>query len=192
MCYAAVIVPAVKAVAGFAVKYAAVAATAYSVYSSVQQSKQNAEAKKGTAEYNTRVAENDAQRSRNIANEKENALRLKNARLLSKQRAQLGAANIDLSSGSALQLQEDTINLGEADALRIRRTGDSQFSGLMQESELESAKGDLAESQGRFNIAGSLLSGAGDFMDTGVADKWFTPKSAGNNNPLNLRAGQGL
>ena len=192
MCYAAVIVPAVKAVAGFAVKYAAVAATAYSVYSSVQQSKQNAEAQKGTAEYNTRVAENDAQRSRNIANEKENALRLKNARLLSKQRAQLGAANIDLSSGSALQLQEDTINLGEADALRIRRTGDSQFSGLMQESELESAKGDLAESQGRFNIAGSLLSGAGDFMDTGVADKWFTPKSAGNNNPLNLRAGQGL
>ena len=192
MCYAAVIVPAVKAVAGFAVKYAAVAATAYSVYSSVQQSKQNAEAQKGTAEYNTRVAENDAQRSRNIANEKENALRLKNARLLSKQRAQLGAANIDLSSGSALQLQEDTINLGEADALRIRRTGDSQFSGLMQESELETAKGDLAESQGRFNIAGSLLSGAGDFMDTGVADKWFTPKSAGNNNPLNLRAGQGL
>ncbi len=169
------------------------ATTGFSIAQSVQQTRE----KKATAAYNSRVSENDAQNLRNQATEAENTLRSKTARLVSKQRAQLGAANIDLSSGSALQLQEDTLTLGEADALRIRNTGDSQFTSSMQQSELETAKGDFAETQGNFNIAGSLLSGAGKFASTGVADKWFTPDSAGNpfvtkGNPLGLTAGQGL
>ena len=167
------------AAAAVAVKYIAAAAAVASTVVSVAQSRQQTKDAKATAAYNSRVDENEAQDTRNQANEAENAQRLKTVRLLSKQRAQLGAANIDLSSGSALQLQEDTISLGEADALRIRKTGDSRFSSATQRSLLETAKGDLAETQGRFNIAGSLLSGTSAVLDTGVADKWFTEDSAG-------------
>ena len=151
----------------------AVAGTAVSVVSSKQQAK----AAESTAEYNARVAENNAQNARNAATEAENTQRTKTARLLSKQKAQLGAAGIDLSSGSALQLQEDTITLGEADALRIRTTGDNQYDSSLQQSDLEIAKGSLAESQGNYNIAGSLLSGVGSVASIGVADKWFSSES---------------
>lgn len=162
-----------------------VASTAFGVV----QAKQQARDQKAVADYNARVSENAAQESRNKATEAENAQRLKTARLLSKQKAQFGAAGIDLSSGSALQLQEDTVTLGEADALRIRRSGDSQFSGLVEESELETAKGEMAESQGDLNVAGTLLSGAGNLMKTGVADKWFTSDSAVKNGSTGLSVG---
>lgn len=164
-----------------AVPYIKAAAVVASTATAVVSARQQAKAAKGAAAYNARIAENQAQETRNIANEAEIAQRSKTARLLSKQKAQLGAAGIDLGSGSALQIQEDTVNLGEADALRIRRSGESRFTALTQESELETAKGELAESQGKFNIAGSLLSGAGKIASTGVADKWLTPESAANN-----------
>jgi len=159
---------------------ATTASTAFSVVNTMQQTRE----KKAAAAYNTRVAENEAQTIRNQATEAENAQRLKTQRLLSKQRAQLGAAGVDLGSGSALQLQEDTLTLGEADALRIRRTGDSRFDASMREGELETAKGSLAETQGMFDIGGSLLSGTGNILESGVADKWFTEDSAINNNNL--------
>ena len=145
---------------------------AYSAYSA-------GKARKAAGAYNARVSENEAQETRNRANEAETAHRLKTARLLSKQKAQLGASGIDIGSGSALQLQEDTITLGEADALRIRRAGDSGFSSSMTQAELETAKGELAESQGMFSAAGSLLSGAAAVASSGVADKWFTADSVG-------------
>lgn len=154
-----------------------VASTAFSVVQAAQQAKDQ----KAVAAYNARVSENTAQKERNLATEKENTQRLKTSRLLSKQRAQLGAANIDLTSGSALQLQEDTLTLGEADALRIRQTGDDRFSSLIEESNLETSKGEMAESQGLLNIGGSLLSGTAGVLGSGVADKWFTEDSVGQN-----------
>lgn len=150
---------------------ASTALSAYSAYSAGQS-------QKAAAEYNARVSENEAQTARTQATEAENVQRLKTARLLSKQKAQLGAAGIDIGSGSALQLQEDTITLGEADALRIRHTGESQFSSLMEQSELESFKGEAAESQSFFNVGSSLLTGAEKVIGSGVADKWFTKDSA--------------
>lgn len=152
------------------------ASTAFSMYSQVQQGKYQS----GVAEYNARIAENQAQEVRNKATEEENVHREKVARLLSQQRAQMGAANVQLTSGSALQLQEDTLTLGEADALRIRRTGDSQFSALTSQSELASSQADMATSAGTSAATGTLLSGTASMLGTGVADKWFTPTSAIN------------
>ena len=78
--------------------------TAFAAKSAIDQGK----FQKGTARYNARVAENKAQETRAAGTEAENAHRQKVAMLLSKQRAQLGAAGVDLGSGSPLQLQEDT------------------------------------------------------------------------------------
>jgi hypothetical protein len=153
---------------------AAVMSTAVSVVSSVQSGKR---ANK-IAEYNARVSENEATETKATATERENIHREKTQRLLSKQRAQLGSAGIELGSGSALQLQEDTLALGEADALRIRRQGGLSAKALNTAADLSRIKGENALTQGTVSAFGSIFSGTSKFMGTGVADKWFTPKSA--------------
>ncbi|QZI92144.1 hypothetical protein PODOV073v1_p0019 [Vibrio phage PS25B.1] len=146
-------------------------------YSADQQQKQG-KYQRGVAEYNAQVAENEAEEVRAKGVEEENLQRRRTAELLSKQRAQLGAANVDLGSGSALQLQEDTIALGEADALRIRSNTDAQYESLQSQSYLTKNQGENAEQAGKGAAFGTLLQGAGSAMGTGVADKWFTPTSS--------------
>ena len=152
----------------------AVVSAAYSADQSIKQGK----FQKGTAEYNARVSENEAEETRNAGVEAENIQRRKTAELLSKQRAQLGASNIDLTSGSALQLQQDTETLGEADALRIRSNFENRADSLDTSATLTRRTGEFAESAGRGAAVGSLLQGASTALSTGVADKWFTPDSS--------------
>lgn len=143
-----------------------------------QQSIKQGRFQKSTAEYNARVSENEAEETRNAGVEAENIQRKKTAELLSKQRAQLGAANIDLTSGSALQLQEETVALGEADALRIRSNFEGAAGALDTSALLTTSQGKFAKSASQGKAAGSLLQGASTVLGTGVADKWFTPQSA--------------
>lgn len=158
---------------------AAVASTAFTIQSQQRQARHA----KGTADYNARVAENEAENVRTQATEAENIQRQKTAQLLSKQRAQLGASGVELGSGSALQIQEDTVALGEADALRIRSNFGSQIDALNTESAMLQMQGSNAAAKGRSDAVGTLLTGASTVIGTGVADKWLTPKSAANQPP---------
>ena len=131
------------------------------------------------AKYNARVEENEATELRNKGVEEENAARQRTAQLLSKQRAQLGAANVELTSGSPLDLQEDTVLLGEVDALRVKGNFQRGAESLEQQAELTRATGEAAEAGGRSAFKGSLLSAAGSIAASSVASKWYTPDSAG-------------
>lgn len=142
-----------------------------------QQQRAQGKFQKGVADYNARVAENEAEETRAAGVERENIQRRRTAELISKQRAQLGAANVDIGSGSALQLQEDAEILGEADALRIRSNFERRAGSLDTSAALTETQGEFAESAGRNAAVGTLLSSAGKALDTGVADKWFTPNS---------------
>lgn len=142
------------------------------------QQRQQGKFQKGTAEYNARVAENEAEETRNAGTERENMQRRKTAELLSKQRAQLGASNVELDTGSALQLQEDTAALGEADALRIRSNFEGRAGSLDTGAALTQREGEFAEPAGKNKAAGTLLQSTSTALSTGVADKWFTPASA--------------
>lgn len=157
----------------------AVVAVVGAAYSARQQQQQG-KFQKGVAEYNARVSENEAEETRTVGVERENLQRRKVSELLSHQRAQLAAANLDLSSGSALQLQEETVALGEADALRIRSNFDRQAGALDTSATLTEQQGEFAESAAGSAATGTLLSGAGTALGTGVADKWFTASSAAN------------
>lgn len=136
-----------------------------------------ADFEEGKAQYNARVAENVAQKTISAGVEKENALRLKTARLQAQQKTQLAAAGVDVASGTAFQLQEDTATLGEADALRIRSGALEEASALMTKSELIKSEGEFAQIAGRKKALGSVLAGGANIAGTGVADKWFTPSS---------------
>jgi len=154
--------------------------TAASTVMGAMQARAQGKYQEGVAKYNARVAENQAQETRNVGTEKENLQRLKTARLLATQRAQLGASGVLLGSGSAAQLQEDTLTLGEADALRIRQTTESQVGALETGAELTRSQGAMAASAGRSKAFSTLLGGAASMAGTGVADKWFTPNSSAN------------
>lgn len=153
--------------------------TVASIAMQAKSARDQAKFEQGTAEYNARVNENTAQQVIDKGVTEENALRLKTARLQSQQKAQLGALNVDVGSGSAFQLQEDTAILGEADAMRIRSGALGQASALMNESELIRSQGEYAQIAGKNKVTGSLLSGGAKIASTGVSDKWFTDKSVG-------------
>lgn len=144
----------------------------------VNQQRSQGQYQAGVANYNARVAENTAQDVRNAANEAENAQRRQTALLIARQRARQGASNIDINSGSALQVQNDAMTLGEADALRIRSNATSQVGALQTESLLTRSQGSAARMAGRNKATGSLLSGIAGAAGSGVADKWLTPDSA--------------
>jgi len=144
----------------------------------MKASSDQADFEQGKAEYNARVSENTAQKVVDVGVEKENVLRLKTARLQAQQKAQLGALNVDVGSGTAFQLQEDTATLGEADALRIRSGALDQAGSLMTQSKLTRSEGEYAQIAGKNKAFGSLLKGGSSIASTGVADKWLTPDSS--------------
>jgi len=153
--------------------------TVASTLMTVQTQRAEGKYRRGTSEYNARVAENEAQETRRAGTEAENIQRRKTAELLAKQRAQLGAAGVELGTGSALQLQEETVTLGEADALRIRSNFEARAESLETGAELTRGQGEFSKSIAGKKAVGTILSGTSQFLDTGVADKWFTPNSAG-------------
>lgn len=135
--------------------------------------KQQGEFQNDVAKYNARQLENEATRTRVKGTEEEIRLRNKTAQLTSLQRAQLGAAGVDVGSGSALALQEDTALLGEADALRIRSNFAQAATSLEDQASITRAEGSAAKQAGRLAFAGSILGAAGT-----VAGKWYTPSSS--------------
>ena len=169
-----------------------------------KQDRQQGRFQNKVAKFNARQQENEAVNTRNAGVKAENKQRRATAELIARQRAQLGAANIELGSGSAFQLQDDAATLGEVDALTIRDNFENRASALDSGSTLSLAKGANAESAGQQSFNISLLSaagtaglgasgttpaagvdaGAGGMGATattgpgGVAGKWFTPESA--------------
>ena len=142
--------------------------------------RQQGKYQKGVADFNARQSENQAVALRNKGTEEEMASRKATAELKARQRAQLAASGVDLSSGSALSLQEDTETLGEANALRIRGNFQNQAAGLDQGAGLTRSQGAFAKSAGDTAAANTLLSATGSAMSSGVSDKWFSPKSSAN------------
>jgi len=151
--------------------------TLYSGYTQKQQANEQAKVERNTAAYNSQVQKNEGQNIKNAGIEEENKQRRMTAELLSQQRATLGAGGVVVDSGSALQLQEDTANLGETDALRIRSNYNDRGDAAIQGAALTQYEGDAKSAQlksaGQAAFTGSILSAGGS-----VASKWYSPKSS--------------
>lgn len=156
----------------------AVVSTVYSM----QSQQAAAEYETGVSNYKSRVAENDAQRVRSKGVEEENIQRQQTAQLISKQRAQLGAAGVELGTGSALQLQEDVATLGEVDALRIRSNFEEKAQALETQAELlkrEAPEGPLDKFKSYLGAGLPFSAGLTPSpFGTMLSDKWYTPDSA--------------
>lgn len=163
MCNPAVIPYVIAAVTAVSAGYAA---------------KQKGEYEYGVAKYNARNLQNNAIKTRNKGVEEENAHREKVRQLISQQRATLGAAGVDLNSGSPLQMQTDAAMLGEVDALKIRSNYGEAAKALDDESNLTLSMGAEARRSGTSQFVSSLF---GSGVGGAVAANWYTKKSAASN-----------
>lgn len=150
----------------------AVVAGGVQAYSQIQQG-QSASA---AADYNARELENQATSIRNKGTEEENIKRRETAEFKARQRAMLGASGIDIDSGSAADLQQDTDLLGEVDALRIRRN-------FNERADVADTQAEITAAEGRAAKRASNLAAAGTILSTGasvgrVNPKWFSSSSA--------------
>jgi hypothetical protein len=114
---------------------------------------------KGIADYRARVLENEAESVKRVGLEKELDVRERAAQVVSMQRAQLGASGVDLGSGSALALQQDTETLSEVDALRVRRQTGEQSLALTDQAAFESQVGSDKLKSAKSKAFGTVLTG---------------------------------
>jgi hypothetical protein len=158
------------------------AATAIGTVVSAQQAKAQGQAAANQAAYQGAVARNNQILSERAAEDaiqrggvEESRSRMETARLIGRQRAALAASGQVVDAGSALNITSDTAGLGELDAQTIRSNAEReaynlriQGSNFGSEATLKEMSGRQALTDARYNVAGTLLSGAGT-----VANKWY-------------------
>ena len=139
-----------------ALPYVLVAAsTAVSAVSTIQQGK----AQRKAAEYNAQVNEQNAIAAKNKAKYDESIHRERIKRLLSSQKAAIGASGLNLS-GSPLLATLDTAEKGELDALAIRYGGTVAANKYKSAAGAYRMKGKSAQTTSYYNAGTTLLSGA--------------------------------
>ena len=115
------------------------------------------------ADYNTKLAEQQAKETEAQTAEREARIRLEGERTLSMQRAMYGKSGAALTSGSPLAVLGETAMNNEISVLDARRAGNAQAADLRQQGQMYQYQGNVATSQKfyRPSYAGSLLSGIG-------------------------------
>ena len=101
-----------------------------------------------------------AQREREMGELQAGRLRTENERVAATQRALLASGGRDISSGSALLIQEDLAEEGEFNALLTENNTAAKISSLRSQEVLERARGKNAKTASYFRAGSSLLKGS--------------------------------
>lgn len=141
----------------------AVVGAGISAYGMVQQGKTAQQ----IANNNAKMAEYAAQDAQKRGEEDAMAAQRKAAALKSSQRVALAANGLDLSYGTAADLQDQTDFFGQADAATARTNASREAWRLRAGGEQDRAAGAAARSNANMQAAGTLISAAGS-----VASKW--------------------
>ena len=139
-----------------------------SAFSAIQQGK----TAQKVANNNATMAEYAAQDAQKRGEEDAMAVQRKAAALKSSQRVGLAANGLDLSYGTAADLQDQTDFFAQSDAATARTNASREAWRLRAGGEQDRAAGAAARSNANLQAAGTLLSTAGS-----VAGKWYTPKT---------------
>lgn len=159
----------------------AIASTAISVTSSVQQ----ANAQQAQAEYeaqvnmqNAKIAQENAAQERQTGIEEARLQRMKTLQAVGSQQAAMAANGVDISQGTSLDIVEDTAAMGELDALQLQYNYEKkalayeqQANNFTNQANLDYISGQNAYKSGMMNAAATGLAGAS--KTASVAGKWF-------------------
>lgn len=165
----------------------AAASTAMGVVSGVQQ----ANAAKAQMNYqadvnkrNAKIAQANADMKRQEGIEESRLQKIRNLQKVGAQQAAMAANGIDVSSGTALDVVEDTAAMGELDALTTRYNAETQAqayerqaNNLTNQANMDIISGQNAYKSGITGAIGSGFKGLGDTAS--VASRWYSPNSIG-------------
>jgi hypothetical protein len=152
------------------VSAAAQLGTSYSQYAA---QKLQGEYSKKTAELNTQLANMKAADAERLGEKAVSNQRRATRQLIGAQRASLAAQGIDLESGSALELQDDTKTLSELDVITIRNNAFRQAFGFKIEGIQANMAGTLARFSNDQAAINTLLTGAMKAGSTGAQGGYY-------------------
>lgn len=112
-----------------------------------------------TAQHNAQLASYQADDALSRGNVQEMQYRRQLAQLIGKQRNEIGARNVE-ARGSALDLLEDSAQLGEEDALTIRNDAARQAWGYRNQASEASRFGEQSKLNANARAGSTLLTGA--------------------------------
>lgn len=158
-----------------------------------RQSAGQASYQQGVAKNNEILARRNAALAIQAGDVREQAKRRETAGLIGAQRAAYAAHGVDVNVGSPVDIQSDTAELGELDALTIRNNAQREAYGYKIQGDNAGAEAGLFGQQasgdqlaGWVGSVGSLIGGA-----SSVGDKWLTYQSAGGAGGSPMLAGVG-
>lgn len=126
-------------------------------YAAVQQRRMG-QYQEDVAEENAKVAKLQAENAKQAGNVEEERARARVRMLMGQQRAAMAANNVDLSTGSPLDILGDTAGQGYADAALIRSNAVREAWGFDVGAQNERQRGKAARWNGNAQATGTLLS----------------------------------
>lgn len=142
---------------------AGILGSAVSAFGAIAQA--NAQAK--AAEFNQKVAENQAKFALEAGQVEEQNKRMETNALIGQQRAIQSASGVDINVGSPIDVRVSSQILGELDALTIRTNAQAKAAALRDQATLYGMEADASQLAGWINATSSILSGV-----SGFASKW--------------------
>ncbi len=109
------------------------------------------------AEMNAAKAEQDAKAVREIAADEERKQRTLGRKALGDIRTTYGASGVQTTTGSALDVLEESARNVELDALNIRYQGELQARSLFEDARISRFRGESTRSEARLGAAAQLL-----------------------------------
>ena len=143
------------------------AATAIGAVGQVQQGQAamaSAKYNNQVAQMNAKIAERKAQDALERGKREEQKQRMETAALMGRQKAALGANNVDVTFGSPFELINTTATLGEMDARTIRTNAARESYDFRVEAANKRAQGQMALLEGKSQRTGSLIAAAGTLL----------------------------
>ena len=173
------------------------ASAAMSAVGAIQQgmaAQAQAKAAQGAAEYNATIKRQQAASELQQANAREEQQRRGTRQVLGQQRAALAQAGIGMG-GSALDIEEQSADRAELDALTMRYEGDLRAKGLLAAAEGAEYEGRAAISAGKNAMTGAYLSAGASLLSAAGSYKYYSARGADVGKDLfapSLSGGTGL
>jgi len=110
-------------------------------------------------EFNSKLADLNARSTERVGKENAQNYKTQIKQLIGSQRASMAAQGIDISSGSALDIQVETAELGALDALTIRNNAFREAAGYRIEAAGYTGQAEFTRVAGESNARNTLISG---------------------------------
>lgn len=131
----------------------------YSSYQQAEAGKKEAEFSAGQSDLNARLARIQADDAIDRGDKEAKSLKGKVGQVVGSQRAGIAAQGIDVDTGSAVQVQDDTKMIGERDMLTIKNNAWREAWGFKVEAQNHSGTAAMTRAAGENRYKNTLLTG---------------------------------